>query len=131
MIREGRHIPEMYGRQVFRMAVTKLPEVVHEILDANGLRIDDVSLLIAHQANLRINEMVQRALELPDEKVFNNIQRYANTTAATAMDARNETFCSTCPRCVEEKTMGRWNAAHTGMVMAAATAGRSIHRRTR
>jgi 3-oxoacyl-[acyl-carrier-protein] synthase-3 len=90
MIREGRHIPEMDGRQVFRMAVTRLPEVVNEILKHNGLTIGDVDLLIAHQANLRINEAVQKSLGLSDERVYNNIQRYANTTAATIPIAYDE-----------------------------------------
>lgn len=83
MIREGRHIPEMDGPRVFRMAVAKLPEVVHEVLRKNGLAIDDVSLLLAHQANLRLNEAVQKTLGLPDTRVYNNIRRYGNTTAAT------------------------------------------------
>lgn len=83
MIREGKHIPEMDGPRVFRMAVSKLPEVVHEVLDRSGYRLDDVSLLLAHQANLRLNEAVQRALGLGDDRVYNNIQRYGNTTAAT------------------------------------------------
>jgi 3-oxoacyl-[acyl-carrier-protein] synthase III len=83
MIREGRHIPEMDGQRVFRMAVAKLPEVVHELLERNGLAVGDISLLLAHQANLRLNEAVQKALGMPDEKVYNNIQRYGNTTAAT------------------------------------------------
>jgi 3-oxoacyl-[acyl-carrier-protein] synthase-3 len=90
MIREGRHIPEMDGKQVFRMAVTKMPEVVNEILKENGYKLDDVSLLIAHQANLRINEAVQKSLGLPDSRVYNNIQRYANTTAATIPIAYDE-----------------------------------------
>jgi 3-oxoacyl-[acyl-carrier-protein] synthase-3 len=90
MIKEGRHIPEMDGKQVFRMAVTKMPEVVREILDANGFSLDDVSLLIAHQANLRISEAVQKALGMPDERVYNNIQRYGNTTAATIPIAYDE-----------------------------------------
>jgi 3-oxoacyl-[acyl-carrier-protein] synthase-3 len=83
MIREGRHIPEMDGQRVFRVAVTKLPEVVHEVLRKSGHTLDDVSLLLAHQANLRLNEAVQKALGLPDDRVYNNIQRYGNTTAAT------------------------------------------------
>ncbi len=87
---EGRHIPEMNGRQVFKLAVTRMPEVVREVCAASGLRVQDIDLLIAHQANLRINEMVQRALELPDEKIFNNIQRYGNTTAATIPIALDE-----------------------------------------
>jgi 3-oxoacyl-[acyl-carrier-protein] synthase-3 len=90
MIREGRHIPEMDGKQVFRMAVTKMPEVVREILERNGHKLDDLSLLIAHQANLRINEAVQKALGLGDDRVYNNIQKYANTTAATIPIAYDE-----------------------------------------
>jgi 3-oxoacyl-[acyl-carrier-protein] synthase-3 len=90
MIKEGRHIPEMDGKQVFRMAVTKMPEMVREILEQNGFGLDDLSLLIAHQANLRINEAVQKALGLPDERVYNNIARYGNTTAATIPIAYDE-----------------------------------------
>jgi 3-oxoacyl-[acyl-carrier-protein] synthase-3 len=90
MVREGRHIPEMDGKQVFRMAVTKMPEIVREILAANKLTLDDVSLLIAHQANLRINESVQKSLGLPDDRVYNNIQKYGNTTAATIPLAYDE-----------------------------------------
>lgn len=90
MIHEGRHIPEMDGKQVFRMAVTKLPEMVREILTRNGLQLSDMSLLIAHQANLRINEAVQKSLGLDDARVYNNIQRYGNTTAATIPIAYDE-----------------------------------------
>jgi 3-oxoacyl-[acyl-carrier-protein] synthase-3 len=90
MVREGRHIPVMDGRQVFRMAVTKMPEVINDLLAEQGYQLDDVSLLIAHQANLRICEAVQKALALPDERVYNNIQRYANTTAATIPIAYDE-----------------------------------------
>jgi 3-oxoacyl-[acyl-carrier-protein] synthase-3 len=88
--RTGRHIPEMNGREVFKRAVRRMPEVVREVCAAQGLRVQDIDLLIAHQANLRINEMVQRALELPESKVFNNIQRYGNTTAATIPIALDE-----------------------------------------
>jgi 3-oxoacyl-[acyl-carrier-protein] synthase-3 len=76
-------IPIVEGRQVFKLATTAMPAVVREVLEAHGLEIDDVSLLLMHQANLRINEAVQKTLGLPDEKVFNNIQKYGNTTAAT------------------------------------------------
>jgi 3-oxoacyl-[acyl-carrier-protein] synthase-3 len=89
-IDEGRHIPEMNGKQVFKMAVTRMPQVVHAVCDRLGVSLKDIDLLIAHQANLRINEAVQRALELPDSKVFNNIQRYGNTTAATIPIAFDE-----------------------------------------
>ena len=84
------HVPEMNGREVFKLAVKRMPQVVREVCVKNGFSVRDIDLLIAHQANLRINEMVQRALELPDEKVFNNIQRYGNTTAATIPIALDE-----------------------------------------
>ena len=89
-LREFRHVPEMNGREVFKQAVRRMPEVVRELCSEQGVAVREIDLLIAHQANLRINEMVQRALELPDEKVFNNIQRYGNTTAATIPIALDE-----------------------------------------
>jgi 3-oxoacyl-[acyl-carrier-protein] synthase-3 len=89
-VREGRFVPVMDGRQVFRMAVTRMPEAVLEVCAKSGHSLNDVSLLIPHQANLRINEAVQRALSLPDERVYNNIQRYGNTTAATIPIAYDE-----------------------------------------
>lgn len=75
--------PHMEGRYVFRHAVTRFPEVIREALDANGLGVSDLSLLIPHQANLRISQMVASGLELPEERVFNNIDRYGNTTAGS------------------------------------------------
>jgi 3-oxoacyl-[acyl-carrier-protein] synthase-3 len=79
----GRHYPRMEGREVFKHAVQRMPEVVEEALEANHLTTGDIDLLIPHQANLRISQMVQRRLGLEDDRVFNNIQRYGNTTAAT------------------------------------------------
>jgi 3-oxoacyl-[acyl-carrier-protein] synthase-3 len=79
----GRHYPTMEGRDVFKHAVTRMPEAVNEALEANGLTARDIDLLIPHQANLRISQMVQRRLGLDDGRVFNNIERYGNTTAAT------------------------------------------------
>jgi 3-oxoacyl-[acyl-carrier-protein] synthase-3 len=76
-------VPIVEGRQVFRLATTMMPEIVREVLANHGLSIDDLDMLLMHQANLRINEAVQKHLDLPDEKVFNNIQKYGNTTAAT------------------------------------------------
>ena len=67
-----------------------MPEAVQEILASNDRTLDDVRLLIMHQANLRINEAVQKRLELPDERVFNNITKYGNTTAATLPIAFHE-----------------------------------------
>jgi 3-oxoacyl-[acyl-carrier-protein] synthase-3 len=83
-------IPIVEGRQVFRLATTLMPAAVQEILAANGRTLADVDLLLMHQANLRINEAAQKALGLPDTKVFNNIQKYGNTTAATLPMAYHE-----------------------------------------
>jgi len=83
MVREARHVPEMDGHRVFKAAATKLPEVVREVLSASGHTLDDVKLVLAHQANLRICEAVQRSLGVDDARVYNNIDRYGNTTSAT------------------------------------------------
>ena len=83
-------IPIVEGRQVFRLATTLMPAAVQDILAANGRSLADLDLLLMHQANLRINEAAQKVLGLPDEKVFNNIQRYGNTTAATLPMAWHE-----------------------------------------
>ena len=76
-------IPIVEGRQVFRLASQLMPEAVREVLAKTGHRLEELDLLLMHQANLRINEAVQKILGLPDAKVFNNIQKYGNTTAAT------------------------------------------------
>ncbi len=90
MAKEGRGVPVMDGRQVFKMAVTKMPEAVHEVCGKAGVTVNDLHLLIPHQANLRISEGVQKQLKLPDERVYNNIQKYGNTTAATIPIAYDE-----------------------------------------
>lgn len=79
----GTHYPKMQGRKVFKHAVTRMPEALMVGLKANGLGLQDVDMIIAHQANLRINEFMMQALKLPPEKMHNNIQKYGNTTAAT------------------------------------------------
>lgn len=86
----GRHYPIMQGREVFKNAVRRMPESVHAALAANDLSVADIDLLIAHQANLRINEMVQKQLGLRDDQVYNNIERFGNTTAATIPIALDE-----------------------------------------
>jgi 3-oxoacyl-[acyl-carrier-protein] synthase-3 len=73
----------MQGREVFKHAVTRMPEVAQEALAANGKEIGDVDLLIAHQANARISESVRRKLALPVERMYNNIEKYGNTTGAS------------------------------------------------
>jgi 3-oxoacyl-[acyl-carrier-protein] synthase-3 len=80
---EARIFPKMEGRYVFRHAVERFPQVIHEALAATGLTPQDISLLIPHQANLRISQIVAMGLEIPEERVVNNIQRYGNTTAGS------------------------------------------------
>jgi 3-oxoacyl-[acyl-carrier-protein] synthase-3 len=77
---------------VFKHAVVKFPEVIGEALDAHGLTAQDIDLLIPHQANLRISEFVRQKMGLPEEKVFNNIQKYGNTTAASIPIAMSEAW---------------------------------------
>jgi len=82
-IQRGDHIPVVEGRAVFKLATTYMAEVTRQILERNGLGLGDVDMLLMHQANRRINDYVQKSLGLPDEKVFHNIHKYGNTTAAT------------------------------------------------
>lgn len=89
-IEQGRHWPAMEGSKVFKHAVVRMPRAIKEALEDSGLSTSELRLLIPHQANLRISEMVQQSLGLSDEQVFNNIQRYGNTTAATIPLALDE-----------------------------------------
>ncbi len=82
--------PRMEGRYVFKHAVVRFPAVIREALATNGYEPADLDLLIPHQANLRISQLVQMELGLPDEKVFNNIERYGNTTAGSVPIALHE-----------------------------------------
>jgi len=77
------HYPKMDGKFVFKHAVTRMPEVLGEALATAGVKADDVDLFLFHQANLRINEYVANALQLPERKLRNNIQRYGNCSAAS------------------------------------------------
>ena len=77
------YAPYMNGNFVFKNAVVRFMEVINEALIKNNLTKEDINLLIPHQANLRINQFVQKQLSLPDEKVYNNIMKYGNTTAAS------------------------------------------------
>jgi 3-oxoacyl-[acyl-carrier-protein] synthase-3 len=83
MIDKAQNFPAMDGQSVFKKAVVKFPEVIIEALQANGLKTTDINMLIPHQANLRISQFVQQKLQLRDDQVYNNIQRYGNTTAAS------------------------------------------------
>lgn len=83
MIDNGQNFPFMDGPAVFKKAIVKFPEVIIEALSANGHTTADLDMLIPHQANLRISQFVQQKLGLKDEQVYNNIQKYGNTTAAS------------------------------------------------
>jgi 3-oxoacyl-[acyl-carrier-protein] synthase-3 len=82
-IAAGETVPVMDGRRVFKLAVTLMPQAASALLAEHGYTVDDLDLLVMHQANLRINEAAQKTLGLPDAKVHNNIQKYGNTTSAT------------------------------------------------
>jgi 3-oxoacyl-[acyl-carrier-protein] synthase III len=82
-IKRGDHIPVMSGSFVFRSAANRMASVAREILERNNMNLDDISMVLMHQANKRINLRVQKMLEIPDEKVIHNIHKYGNTTAAT------------------------------------------------
>ncbi len=113
MIAAADTVPVMEGRQVFKLAVTRMPEVTTQLLAAHGYGLDELDLLVMHQANLRINEAAQKAMGLPDAKVHNNIQRYGNTTSATL------------PLCFHEaRQMGK---AGPGSLVAFTALGAGLH----
>ncbi|WP_188462011.1 beta-ketoacyl-ACP synthase 3 [Marivirga lumbricoides] len=82
----------MNGNMVFKHAVVRFQEVIEEALNQNNLSASDIDMLIPHQANLRISKFIQSKLGLPDENVFNNIQKYGNTTAASIPIALSEAW---------------------------------------
>ena len=83
LIDAGKQFPQMNGRYVFMEAVKRLPETINQVLKSAGYALADVDNFIFHQANLRINQLVANSMEIPPEKVYNNIEKYGNTTAAT------------------------------------------------
>jgi 3-oxoacyl-[acyl-carrier-protein] synthase-3 len=95
----GRVFAVMQGREVFKNASIRMPECVQLALQTNGLTPEDIKLLIPHQANLRISEMVQKLLGLSDDRIYNNIQRYGNTTAGSIPIALDD--------CVQAGRLGR------------------------
>jgi 3-oxoacyl-[acyl-carrier-protein] synthase-3 len=81
---ERKHYPHMKGKNVFKHAVTRMPQAIMEGMQANGIKsLSDIDMMIPHQANLRINQMVAKMIGMPDAKTHNNIQKYGNTTAAS------------------------------------------------
>jgi len=98
MLDDGLYYPQMEGQFVFKLAVQKFPEVIGEALEEAGLQSSDIDMMIPHQANLRISQFVQKRLGLSDDQVYNNIQKYGNTTAASIAIPYNEVrytrYCS-------------------------------------
>jgi 3-oxoacyl-[acyl-carrier-protein] synthase-3 len=86
------YFPHMNGQFVFKNAVVRFSEVINEGLQANNLQVSDIDLLIPHQANLRISQFIQQKFNLSDDQVFNNIQKYGNTTAASIPIALTEAW---------------------------------------
>lgn len=82
----------MNGNLVFKHAVVRFMEVINEALDANNIKKEEIDLLVPHQANLRISNYIQGKLGLPDDKVYNNIMRYGNTTAGSIPIAMSEAW---------------------------------------
>lgn len=83
MIDQGKHFPQMNGKQVFRWATEKMPEIAHSVVAKAGLTMADIDLFVPHQANMRINQVVAAKLGIAEDRVVHNIERYGNTTAAT------------------------------------------------
>jgi 3-oxoacyl-[acyl-carrier-protein] synthase-3 len=86
------YFPYMNGQFVFKNAVVRFSEVINEGLQANDLQVSDIDMLIPHQANLRIAQFIQQKFKLTDDQVFNNIQKYGNTTAASIPIALTEAW---------------------------------------
>lgn len=86
------YFPRMNGQFVFKNAVVRFSEVIFEALQANNLQVSDIDILIPHQANLRISQFIQQKFKLTDDQVFNNIQKYGNTTAASIPIALTEAW---------------------------------------
>ena len=86
------YFPYMNGQFVFKNAVVRFSEVINEGLQSNNLNVSDIDMLIPHQANLRISQFIQKKFGLRDDQVFNNIQKYGNTTAASIPIALTEAW---------------------------------------
>ncbi len=90
IIENQEHFPYMDGKKVFKLAVTLLPKLAEALLQKAKMSIEDIDMFIPHQANLRINEAFRDRMKIPEEKMYNNIQQYGNTTAATIPIAFDE-----------------------------------------
>ncbi len=120
MMAARRHYPRMDGKIIFKEAVRLLPEVTREVLAQAEMDLDEIDLIIPHQANLRINQLYQKALGVAPEKVFHNIQRYGNTTAASIPLALDEAL--------EKGIIGAGSTVLFAALGSGLTWGANIHR---
>jgi 3-oxoacyl-[acyl-carrier-protein] synthase-3 len=90
IVENQEHFPYMDGTKVFKLAVTRLPKLAEELLQKANMNIEDIDMFIPHQANLRINEAFREKMKIPENKMYNNIHEYGNTTAATIPIAFDE-----------------------------------------
>ena len=84
----------MHGREIYKFAVTRFQEAIHEALERTGLKVDDVQQYICHQSNVRIIESAVEKLKLPADRVYVNIDRYGNTSAASIPICLDELVCA-------------------------------------
>ncbi|MCX7122065.1 MAG: 3-oxoacyl-ACP synthase, partial [Gammaproteobacteria bacterium] len=89
-ITEGRIHPRMEGKYVFKNAVSRMPEVISEVLAKQNIGVADIDFWLFHQANLRINEHIAHAMHIPTDRIYNNIQKYGNMSAASIPVALDE-----------------------------------------
>lgn len=87
---DPRYFPTMDGSVIFKKAVRMLPQVINESLEKAGMSLDEIDLIVPHQANMRINQALAQFLKISDDKIFHNIQKYGNTTAASIPIALHE-----------------------------------------
>ena len=91
-ISDGLHYMHMDGRSVFKWAVRAVTDTIELMLNKTGMGVDDVSLYVIHQANMRIINYVIEQLGIPPEKVFNNLQKYGNTSGGSIPIVLDEAF---------------------------------------
>jgi 3-oxoacyl-[acyl-carrier-protein] synthase-3 len=82
-VQQGLHFIQMNGREVFRFAIRVVDKAAREVVEKAGLTLDDIQLFVPHQANLRIIQAAARTLELKDDRIFVNLDRYGNTSSAS------------------------------------------------
>jgi 3-oxoacyl-[acyl-carrier-protein] synthase-3 len=112
-VRDRLHFMRMAGKEVYRYATRQLAETTQAAVQASGLRMDDVDLFLYHQANLRILETVRDLLGIPGEKVFVNLDRYGNTSAASVPMALAEAVAGGRVQAGDRLLMGAFGAGYT------------------